>query len=150
MVRLGLLGTTALLALAHGAQIRWMPFGDSITDYGCWRAWVWERFQQDGHDVDIVGSQTGGEDCNGLDFDRDQEGHPGHQAANIAAENMLVDWLEQNPADIVTMHLGTVDILRGLRTTPQVLAALGKLVDQMRDSNPAMRIIVGAALGRMR
>jgi hypothetical protein len=143
MARLGFLAlASALLALAHGTRIRWMPLGDSITDYGCWRAWVWQRFQEEGYDVDIVGSQKAGEDCNGLDFDRDQEGHPGFQAANIAAEGLLVDWLEENPPDVVTMHLGTVDILRGMRTTPEVLAALGTLVDQMRDSNPAMRIIV--------
>jgi hypothetical protein len=142
MARLAFLAAPALLALAHGARIRWMPLGDSITDYGCWRAWVWQRFQQEGYDVDIVGSQKAGEDCNGLDFDRDQEGHPGFQAANIAAERLLVNWLEQNPPDVVTMHLGTVDVLRGMRTTPEVLAALGTLVDQMRDSNPAMRIIV--------
>jgi hypothetical protein len=130
------------LAVTQATPIRWMPLGDSITDYGCWRAWIWERFQQDGYDVDIVGSQRAGEDCNGLNFDRDQEGHPGYQATDIAAQNMLLDWLKQNPADIVTIHLGTVDILRGMRSGPQVLEALGKLVDQMRGSNAAMRIIV--------
>ncbi|KAK3299864.1 SGNH hydrolase-type esterase domain-containing protein [Chaetomium fimeti] len=144
MARLHVLTLTvsALLVLAQAAQIRWMPLGDSITDYGCWRAWIWERFQKDGHDVNIVGSQVAGEDCNGLAFDRDQEGHPGFQATDIAAKGQLVDWLKQNPAAIVTMHLGTVDILRGMLSGLEVLTALGKLVDQMRDSNPAMRIIV--------
>jgi lysophospholipase L1-like esterase len=131
------------LALVQATPIRWMPLGESITDYGCWRAFIWQRFQQDGHhDVDIVGSQTSGENCNGLDFDRDQEGHPGFQATNLAAQGLLVDWLRQNPADIVTVHLGTVDILRGKRTAEEILAALGTLIEQMRDSNPAMRIIV--------
>ncbi|KAK4129707.1 carbohydrate esterase family 3 protein [Parathielavia appendiculata] len=56
---------------------------------------------------------------------------------------MLVDWLKQDLADIVTMPLGgTVDILRGMRSPPQVLETLGGLVDQMRDSSPAVRIIV--------
>ncbi|KAG7284997.1 hypothetical protein NEMBOFW57_009615 [Staphylotrichum longicolle] len=132
----------SLLALAQGAAVRWMPLGDSITDYGCWRAWIWQRFQQDGHDVDLVGSQRAGEDCSGLPFDRDHEGHPGYQATDIAARNDLVGWLRQSPADVVTMHLGTVDLLRGLLSPPQVLAALDTLVDQMRDSNPARRIIV--------
>ena len=132
----------SILALAHATAVRWMPLGDSITDYGCWRAWIWQRFQEEGYNVDIVGSQKAGEDCNGLPFDRDHEGHPGYQATDIVAQNYLVDWLKKSPADMVTMHLGTVDILRGMLGGPQVLAALDKLVDQMRDSNPEMRIIV--------
>lgn len=145
MTRQGLLlgfFVLSLLALAQGAAVRWMPLGDSITDYGCWRAWIWQRFQQDGHEVDLVGSQRAGEDCSGLPFDRDHEGHPGYRATDIAARNDLVGWLRQSPADVVTMHLGTVDLLRGMLSPPQVLAALDTLVDQMRDSNPAMRIIV--------
>lgn len=144
MARRGLLRLLPALlpALAQAATLRWMPLGDSITDYGCWRAWVWEKLQYGGYDVDLVGGERAGEDCNGLDYDRDHEGHPGYQAADIAARNQLVGWLDKNPADIVTMHLGTNDIFRGNRPTAEILAALGKLVDQMRDSNPAMRIIV--------
>lgn len=132
----------AIRTLAGNATLRWMPLGDSITDYGCWRAWIWERFQQDGHPVDIVGGETAGENCNDLDYDRDHEGHPGYQAAEIADGNLLPGWLRANPADIVTMHLGTNDIFRGNRNTPDILASLGTLVDQMRESNPTMRIIV--------
>ena len=68
--------------------------------------------------------------------------HPGFLAVDIAAKNQLVDWLKKNPADIVTMHLGTNDIFRGNRKPQEILTALGKLVDQMRASNPVMRIIV--------
>lgn len=134
-------------ALIQGATLRWMPLGDSITDYGCWRAWVWQRFQQGGYDVDLVGGERSGENCDGLDFDRDHEGHPGYQAAQIASRNQLVGWLNSNPADIVTMHLGTNDIFLGNRALPEIFAAFDKLVDQMRDSNPAMRIIVRLILG---
>jgi len=63
-------------------------------------------------------------------------------ATDIAAKNQLVDWLKKNSADVITMHLGTNDIFRGNRNTAEILAALGKLVDQMRASNSAMRIIV--------
>jgi hypothetical protein len=58
-----------------------------------------------------------------------RRGIQAYQATDIAAENMLVDWLRQKPADIVTMHLGTVDLLKGMRSGPQVLEALGKLVE---------------------
>jgi len=63
-------------------------------------------------------------------------------AVDIVAKNQLTDWLKRNPADIVTMHLGTNDIYRGSLKTPEIITALGKLVDQMRASNPAIRIIV--------
>jgi lysophospholipase L1-like esterase len=119
-----------------------MPFGDSITDYGCWRAWIWERFQQDGYDVDFVGTRKAQAICNNLNYDRDHEGHPGYQAINIVAQKQLVDWLKQNPADIMTMHLGTNDIYLGNHKTAEIIAALSTLVDQMRASNPIMRIIV--------
>ncbi|KAK3985052.1 putative endoglucanase X [Cladorrhinum sp. PSN332] len=119
-----------------------MPLGDSITDYGCWRAWIWERFQKEGYDIDLVGGERAGENCNSLSFDRDHEGHPGFQAYDIATKNQLIGWLKKNPADIVTMHLGTNDIIRVARKASDILAAQGKLIDQMRESNPEMRIIV--------
>ncbi|KAK4182873.1 putative endoglucanase X [Podospora australis] len=120
-----------------------MPLGDSITDYGCWRAWIWERFQNDGHsNVDLVGGELAGENCRNLDFDRDHEGHPGFPLIDIAAKNQLVGWLSQNNADVVTVHLGTVDIVRGTPKVADLIAALGKLVDQMRASNAVMRIII--------
>ncbi|KAK4223995.1 hypothetical protein QBC38DRAFT_458777 [Podospora fimiseda] len=42
---------------ALAASIRWMLLGDSITDYGCRRAWIWERFQREGYDIDLVGGK---------------------------------------------------------------------------------------------
>ncbi|KAK3385461.1 SGNH hydrolase-type esterase domain-containing protein [Podospora didyma] len=139
---ISLLAATLCAGLAHGAKLRYMPFGDSITDYGCWRAWIGERFIKDGYDVDFVGSRKSRTTCNNLDWDRDHEGHPGYQAADIVSKNQLVDWLKQNPADIVTMHLGTNDIYQVSRKTPDTIKALSTLVDQMRASNPAMRIIM--------
>ena len=135
---------TAIPYLTLGATtIRWMPLGDSITDYGCWRAWIWERFQRGGvYSVDLVGGERAGENCNNLEFDRDHEGHPGFQAVDIANRNQLVGWLAKNPADVVTMHLGTNDIIRGSGKASDILGAQGKLIDQMRASNPGMRIIV--------
>ncbi|KAK0718540.1 SGNH hydrolase-type esterase domain-containing protein [Lasiosphaeria miniovina] len=124
---IGIIAALVLPLLVQGAKLRYMPFGDSITDYECWRAWIG------------LHSKT---NCSSLDWDRDHEGHPGYQAADIVAQNQLVDWLKQNPADIVTMHLGTNDICQVSRKTPAIVAALGTLIDQMRASNPAMRIIM--------
>jgi lysophospholipase L1-like esterase len=134
--------TALILQVQTQAVIRYMPFGDSITDYGCWRAWLWEKFKQDGHNVEFVGTRKAEATCNNLNYDRDHEGHPGYQGFNIANQNQLVDWLRENPTDIITMHLGTNDIFLGNRRTPDILAAYTKLVDQMRASNAKMRIIV--------
>jgi lysophospholipase L1-like esterase len=62
---------------------------------------------------------------------------------DIANNNNLPGWLQRNPTDIITMHLGTNDITYG-KTTAQIITAFGKLVDQMRASNPKMRIIVSS------
>jgi hypothetical protein len=119
-----------------------VPFGDSITDYGCWRPWIGEKLKQDGLDVDFVGSRKAQAECNNLDYNRDHEGHPGFQAYNMAREKQLIDWLKQSPADIVTMHLGIVDIVLANRKPAEITAAYGTLVDQMGASNPVVRIIV--------
>ena len=140
---LSVLSFFTLPAFTQTAKLRYMPLGDSITDYGCWRPWLAQKLQEAGHPVpDFVGSRKAEANCNNLNYDRDHEGHPGHQAADIVSKKQLVDWLKQNPADIVTMHLGTCDIVLANRKTPDVITALGTLVDQMRTSNPKMRIIV--------
>jgi len=67
--------SAAIAGTARAATaLRWMPLGDSITDYGCWRALIWAWFHREGYDVDLVGGERAGEDCNGLPFDRDHEG----------------------------------------------------------------------------
>ncbi|PGH08255.1 hypothetical protein AJ79_06041 [Helicocarpus griseus UAMH5409] len=138
---LAAIGSFILPALAQD-QISYMPFGDSITEFGCWRAQVWQKLQDDGHtNVDFVGSMTSQTECQAINYDRGHEGHAGFQAVNIASQNQLVGWLASNPADIVTMHLGTNDIVAG-RSTDQILDAFTTLVEQMRASNPEVRIIV--------
>lgn len=125
--------------------VRWMPLGDSITDYGCWRAWIYLRLQNDPDlydSVDLVGGERAGEICDDSEFDRDHEGHPGFPAIQMANEGRVSEWLAMNPADVVTMHLGTVDIVRGKPRTEELLRAYSTLVGQMRGRNPNMRIIV--------
>ena len=70
------------------------------------------------------------------------QGHSGFLAINIANQNQLVGWLQRNPADVITMHLGTNDVVRQDTTVDQIIAAFTKMVQQMRDSNPGMKIIV--------
>lgn len=128
-------------AQSAAAPVRIMPLGDSITaGPGCWRALLWDRLQRTGYtDIDFVGTQPGG-GCS-VAHDGDNEGHGGFSAIGIADQNQLPPWLVATRPDIVLMHLGTNDIW-GNPQTATVLAAYSKLVDQMRASNPTMKIIV--------
>jgi cellulose binding protein with CBM2 domain/GDSL-like lipase/acylhydrolase family protein len=124
------------------APVRIMPLGDSITaGPGCWRAYLWDRLQKTGYtNIDFVGSQPGG-GCS-VPFDGDHEGHGGYAATGIADQDQLPPWLAAARPDIVLMHLGTNDMWGNFRPIDTVIAAYSKLVDQMRASNPSMKILV--------
>jgi lysophospholipase L1-like esterase len=126
---------------AHAAATRIMPLGDSITGSpGCWRALLWNRLQSAGHtNIDMVGT-LGPQGCS-VTHDGDNEGHGGFLATNVADQNQLVGWLAATRPDIVIMHFGTNDVWNN-RSPETILAAFSKLVDQMRASNAAMKIIV--------
>ncbi|KAF2239567.1 carbohydrate esterase family 3 protein [Viridothelium virens] len=142
--------TAALLALlslasAQSRQVRYMPFGDSITEITCWRGLLQQQFNSSGlNNVLFVGSENDQNPagCPVTNYNEHNEGHSGFQAVNIANQNQLVGWLQQNPADVITMHLGTNDIALGGQSTSNILAAFTKLVGQMRASNANMKIIV--------
>jgi len=133
---------SAQSAVAAAAEpVRIMPLGDSITGSpGCWRAILWNRLQAAGHtDIDFVGTlPTQG--C-GVAHDGDNEGHGGILGTNIADQNLLPPWLAATDPDIVLMHLGTNDVWNN-RSPATILAAYGKMVDQMRAQNPRTTVLV--------
>src|SRR5689334_10954091 len=124
---------------ASAAAVRIMPLGDSITGGpGCWRALLWDRLQRTGFtNIDFVGTIPGG-GCS-VAHDGDNEGHGGFLATGIADQNQLPGWLSATLPDIVLMHLGTNDVWNNVPTAT-IINAFGKLVDQMRVSNPSMKI----------
>jgi lysophospholipase L1-like esterase len=126
---------------AQAAAVRIMPLGDSITGSpGCWRALLWNRLQSSGFtNIDFVGTLPP-QGC-GVPYDGDNEGHGGALVTQVAAQNQLPGWLAATTPDIVLMHFGTNDVWSGLDPAT-VLAAYGRLVDQMRASNPNMKILV--------
>ncbi|MEV1290198.1 cellulose binding domain-containing protein, partial [Micromonospora sp. NPDC049679] len=126
---------------AAPAPVRVMPLGDSITGSpGCWRALLWNRLQNTGHtNIDFVGT-LGPQGC-GQPYDGDNEGHGGFLATNVANQNQLPGWLSATRPDIVLMHFGTNDVWSNVPSAT-ILGAYGALVDQMRASNPTMKIIV--------
>jgi lysophospholipase L1-like esterase len=128
---------------AQDVKLRYMPFGDSITEIICWRAKLWNRLQStEWASVDFVGSGRGENNCRDTRYDRDNEGHSGFLAINIANQRQLVGWLQRNPADVITMHLGTNDIVQQSRQTNDIITAFTTLVAQMRDHNPRIKIVV--------
>jgi lysophospholipase L1-like esterase len=126
---------------ASAAPVRIMPLGDSITGSpGCWRALLWNRLQSTGFtNIDFVGTLPP-QGC-AVPYDGDNEGHGGALVTAVADQNQLVGWLAATRPDVVLMHFGTNDVWSA-RTPDVVLAAYSKLVDQMRASNPGMRILV--------
>jgi lysophospholipase L1-like esterase/chitodextrinase len=138
------------IAVVPNAQaatpVRIMPLGDSITGGpGCWRALLWDRLQRTGFtNIDFVGTLPGG-GCNLSNWDGDNEGHGGFQATGIANQNQLPGWLAATHPDIVLMHLGTNDVWNSVPTA-NILTAYSTLIDQMRASNPSMKILVAQIL----
>lgn len=129
--------------LAQNTQpLRYMPFGDSITEITCWRSKLWQRLQStEFANVNFVGSVKTDFNCGDNLYDRDSEGHTSFRAVNIANQNQLEGWLRQNPADVITMHLGTNDVADN-RSVQDIINAFTKMVGQMRASNARMKIIV--------
>ncbi|HEU5471512.1 MAG TPA: cellulose binding domain-containing protein [Actinophytocola sp.] len=126
---------------AGAAGVKIMPLGDSITGSpGCWRALLWNRLQNTGHtNIDFVGT-LGPQGC-GVPYDGENEGHGGFLATNVANQNLLPGWLAATTPDIVLMHFGTNDVWNNL-SPDTILAAFGRLVDQMRASKATMKILV--------
>ncbi|SPO06844.1 related to acetylxylan esterase [Cephalotrichum gorgonifer] len=133
-------GAFALLARAQNVRI--MPLGDSITGSpGCWRALLWRSLQEANiTNTDFVGTLPG-QGC-GFAYDGENEGHGGYLATNIASQGLLPGWLSASGgADVVMVHLGTNDVWSNI-APGVILGAFDTLVGQMRDSNPAVKILV--------
>jgi lysophospholipase L1-like esterase len=141
LLSLGVALAPPATAAPAAAPARIMPLGDSITGSpGCWRELLWNRLQSTGYtNIDFVGtlSQQG---C-GRAFDGDNEGHGGELVTNAADRNLLPARLSAARPDIVVMHFGTNDVWSSI-APDRILAAYTKLVQQMRASNPNMKILV--------
>lgn len=118
-----------------------MPLGDSISgSTGCWRSLLWNQLADAGYEnLDFVGKREGPE-CDD-EYDDDSRAYSGFEATGIAEDELLYGWLKRDPADIMLVHLGSNDIRRG-DTTEEILKGLSMLVDQMRQVNANMVIVI--------
>jgi lysophospholipase L1-like esterase len=167
MVSFKLLTLTTLITITTAQNttvpLRYMPFGDSITEIICWRSKLWNKLQStEWATVNWVGSGKTENNCRDTKYDRDNEGHSGFLAIDIANKKQLDGWLKTNPAgtrsasqalktysdsvlstlDVITMHLGTNDIVQQSKAVADIIKAFTTLVGTMRTSNPKMKIVV--------
>lgn len=125
--------------------LRVMPLGDSITQgsrhHESYRRDLWRRLATDGYAVDFVGSsrRNRGGWSRHDDFDQDHEGHWGWQVDELLEK--LDAWIAAARPDIVLVHLGSNDALRG-EEAAQTEAELRDLVARLRAANPSVSILL--------
>ena len=124
---------------------RIMPLGDSITqandETNSYRRPLWRLLQGSGRRVDFVGSQS--ENHQGPppnpDFDLDHEGHWGWTADDVLRE--IDGWARAFTPDVVLLHLGSNDALRG-HDTAETLDELAAIVARLRAANPRVSVLL--------
>lgn len=132
-------------AQVDGAGVRIMPLGDSITqadrNHNSYRRPLWLELRAAGYDVNFVGSTRSNYLGNApkADFDQDHEGHWGWQVDEVLTQ--IDRWSQAAKPDIVLIHLGTNDILRG-QSFESTIAELKELIQRLRQQNPRLKILL--------
>ena len=119
-----------------------LPVGDSITDGGQlpggYRTTLWNSFKASNLSVDFVGSLSNGPNSLG---DKDHEGHSGWRIDEIA--NSINGWLNTQQPDIITLMIGTNDILDDFDVSAAP-ARLSLLIDQITNLYPNTHLLVAS------
>ncbi len=134
---------------APATPVKIMPLGDSITlgwNYypgtsypapGGYRTLLWQKLvQQDGKNIDFVGSLSSGPSTLG---DKDHEGHSGWRIDQIRA-NVDIYMASAQP-DVVLLAIGTNDILQNY-DLPNAPSRLQDLVGRICTDKPSTHIVV--------
>src|SRR5262249_37754438 len=140
---------TCLASLASRAQVRIMPFGDSITANGStpessYRYWLYQDLATagfvPGSDFIFVGHQSGVADGTpqNSDFDQSYEGGDGWTSAD--AVNDANSAASLNP-DIVLLDFGSNDIIEG-DDLAQTESNLRQVIETFAAGNPGVVILL--------
>lgn len=129
-----------------GCAVAIMPLGDSITHgYGSttmvgYRRPLYQSLTAAGYRVNFVGSRPAGA---WLDFDRDNEGHPGVDA--VFLRERMANILGQNRPDIILLHIGT----NGLwKSAEEVAADADQLLNAIYAIDGDVRVVLARIVNR--
>ena len=141
--------TTSAAPAAAAPLVRIMPLGDSITqgdsDHNTYRRPLWKSLQDEGYNVDFVGSlrvNHRGPPPND-DFDRDHEGHWGWRVDEVLGD--IRRWTEAHQPDILLVHLGSNDVFQR-QSLESTLDELSELIDTVRDVRPQATFLLAQIL----
>ncbi|MCU7728659.1 SGNH/GDSL hydrolase family protein [Actinoplanes sp. KI2] len=143
VVLLGSAATAATAAAGAAAPIRIMPLGDSITfgvgspTTGSYRGVLSRWLAQAGVSVDYVGSMR-----SGFSADPDNEGHKGWTIAQLTER--VDDWLAIYQPDVILLHIGTNDMVRG---NQDAATDLDTLLDRIAVDRPDAQVFVAKIVG---
>ena len=146
-----------ILVSAAAAITRIMPLGDSITKgydfflplnedgWVGYREKLYSDLIDQGYEIDFVGSQD-----NGFFTDPWHEGHGGWQASGGIDGGLVAkvfEWLTDNPADIVLLHIGTNDIDNG-ETPAAIVSQVELILDEIFSYDPEIIVILAQIINR--
>jgi Concanavalin A-like lectin/glucanases superfamily/GDSL-like Lipase/Acylhydrolase family/SdrD B-like domain/CarboxypepD_reg-like domain len=135
------------------SKVRIMPLGDSITagDYGDvrpfdglygYRRTLYRSLEDNGYDIDFVGSLHYGSATFPPVWDIDHEGHLGWQIAEIS--DKIDNFLNANPVDIILLHIGTNDVSHDIQSAD----AVSGLIDHVFSFNKGITVILALIISR--
>ena len=142
---------TILVSVAASAT-RIMPLGDSITNGYVdgntpvgekvgYREKLYADLIDEGYDFDLVGSLE-----DGIFPEPWHEGHGGFYADQIRVN--VYNWLEDNPADIILLHIGTNDIHNG-QSAAYVRDRIIEILEEIDDYEVAYSTEIMVILARI-
>jgi lysophospholipase L1-like esterase len=135
-----------------GVPTRMMLLGDSITegigsiDGSGYRRVLYHFLSEYGYSVKFVGNLGNGP----FDFDRKHEGHQGYTAEQIS-KNIYKEggnWLGNQPADIIILHIGTNDISYGKQNVFNIEEILNKIDRFEADYNISVTVVLARIILR--
>jgi hypothetical protein len=144
-------------SVLYAEPVRIMPLGDSITYENtvadlenprpegmraAYRGYLWYNLQDSGYEADFVGSEIAGQDIT-PPFDPDNEGHPGWTSYELS--EFTYDFLSENPADIVLLHIGTNDHGTSTAGVEQILDSIDLYE---KDTGKSVQVFVAMIIDR--
>ena len=147
---------------SSAGTVKIMPLGDSITyddalayydssgrnlvpegQRTAYRSYLAYDLNDAGVSYDFVGSRRAGYDVEPK-FDPDNEGHPGWTTWDIASH--VYSFLEQNPPDVILLHIGTNDRAGGR------VDGMEKILNEIdrfkKDHNKKIKVFVALIINR--